>query len=135
MSDMGVITTNLHCASKLLRPYIVALGDIRSRGGSTEQPDEVQSLLAVLVPMSLHLRGRSYFKLGINGEKMSEFLRLRHREDWPRVRDGILAVTARLEKNGGSKVDLSREDLSILGGVAGALDNECSFLFRKTRRR
>lgn len=135
MSVMGVITTNLHCASKMFRPYIVALGDTRLRGGFTERSDEVQSFLAVLVPMSLHLRDRSYFKLGFNGEKMTEFLRLRHREGWPRARDGILTVTSKLEKSGGRRVDLTREEMSILSDVAAALDDVCSSLYRKTRLR
>ena len=135
MSDMGLISNHLHHASRLLQPYILTLVDARSRGGSTERQDEVQSLLAVLAPMSLHLRGMPYFNLGIDGEKMAEFLRRRHREDWPAARDDIIALASRLEKNSGPKVALSREDMSILDGVAGALDSVCSYLYRKTRRR
>ena len=132
MSVLSVIHTNLHCTLKLLRPYIAALGDTRSRGGFTERSDEVQSFLAVLVPMGLHLKGRSYFKLGFNGKEMTEFLRRRHREDWPRARDGILTVTSKLEKSGGRRVDFTREEMSILGDMAAALDDVTSSLYRKT---
>ena len=135
MSDMGAISTSLHLASELLRPYMATLKDARSRGGFTERQDEVQSLLDVLVPMSLHLRDMSYFNLGIDGERMSEFLRRRHREDWPTARDDIISLASRLEKSGGPKVALSGKDMSILDGVAGSLDSVCSYLYRKTRRR
>ena len=134
---MGAIGTNLHRASKLLKPYISALKAVKSRGGSVERPDEARSLLAVLAPLSRHLVGRDYFVLGIDGEEMSEFLRLRHRERWPGVRDGILSVKSKLEGDGraGGRVCLSGEDLSILGDVSDALDNECASLFREMRRR
>lgn len=132
MSGLSVIHTNLHCTLKLLRPYIRALWETRSRGGSTERADEVQIFLAVLAPMCLQLRGKSYFKLGFNGEEMTEFLRRRHREEWPRVRDGILAVTAKLENSSGPRVDLTSEEMSILGDMEAALDDVCSSLYRKT---
>ena len=135
MSDMGVIGTNLHRATKLLRPYILALESIESNGGAAERPDDVRSLLAVLVPLSRHLQGKTYYALGVNGEKMSEFLRLRHREAWPSVKSGVLSAASRLEASAGGRVALSAEDLSILGDVSDALDNECSSLFRETRRR
>ena len=83
MSDMGVIATNLHCASRLLERYNLAPESVGSRGGCVEREDEARSLLAVLAPFSRHLRGRSYYALGVHGEEMSEFLRLRHREDVP----------------------------------------------------
>ena len=135
MSDMGVISANFHHSFRLLRPYIATLRDVKSRGGSTERQDEVQCLLDVLGPMSLHLRGVSYFNLGIDGAKMSEFLRLRHREDWPEAKDGIISLASRLEKSGGPKVALSGEDMSILDSVAGSLDGVCSHLYRKMFRR
>lgn len=136
MSDMGAIGTNLHRASKLLRPYISTLKAARSRGGSVERPEEVGSLLAVLAPLGRHLAGRAYFALGIDGEGMSEFLRLRHRERWPTIKDGILSVESKLEGGrAGGGVRLSGDDLSILGDVSDALDNECASLFREMRRR
>ena len=135
MSDMGVISTNLHYASSLLQPYIVALRDTKSRGGTTERRGEVQSLLDVLVPMSLHLRDMPYFNLGIDGDRMSGFLRNRHREDWPAARDSVIALASRLEKSNGPRMALSGEDMSVLDGVAGALDSVCSYLYGKTRRR
>lgn len=135
MGDMGAITTSLHLASELLRPYMATLKDARSRGGFTERQDEVQSLLDVLVLMSLHLRDMSCFNLGIDGERMSEFLRRRHREGWPAARDDIISLASRLEKSGGSKVALSGKDMSVLDGVAVSLDSVCSYLYRKTRRR
>ena len=39
MSDMGVIGTHLHRASKLLDPYLSALDTIESRGGFVERPE------------------------------------------------------------------------------------------------
>ena len=135
MSDMGAISTSLHLASELLRPYMATLKDARSRGGFTERQDEVQSLLDVLVPFSLHLRDMSCFNLGIDGERMSEFLRSRHREDWPATRDDIVSLASRLEKSGGPKVALSGKDMSILDDVAWSLDRVCSYLYRKMRRR
>ena len=124
-----------HRTSRLLEPYIQALLDARSRGGSTERQEELKGILDVLVPMSLHIRGVSYFDLGIDWEKMSEFLRCQHREDWPATRDGIVDLASRLEKSGGPRVSLSGEEMSVLDGVAGALDSECSHLFRKLRKR
>lgn len=135
MSDMGAIGTSLHRATRLLGPYVSAMKAAKSRGGSVERPDEAGGLLAVLSPLSRHLAGRDYFVLGIDGEGMSEFLRLRHRERWPSVRDGILSVESRLEGGAGGRVRLSGEDLSILGDVSDALDNECASLFRYMRRR
>ena len=135
MSGRSVVNAQFHRTSRLLQPYILALLDARSRGGSTERQDEVQSLLDVLAPMSLHLRGVSYFNHGIDWEKMSEFLRRRHHEDWPAARDCVIALTSRLENSDGPRVFLSEEDMSILDGVAGALDSECSYLYRKTRWR
>ena len=134
MSDMGVIGTNLHCASRLLKAYLLATGAIRSRGGCVERPDEAQSLLDILSPLSLHLRGMAYYALGVHGEEMSGFLRRRHRENWPSARDGMLSVTSRLEKGAGG-VALSAEDLSILDDVSDALDSECASLFREMRGR
>lgn len=134
MSDMGVIGTNLHCASRLLKAYLLATGAIRSRGGCAVRPDEAQSLLDVLAPLSLHLRGMTYYALGVHGEEMSGFLHRHHRENWPSARDSILSVTSRLEKGAG-KVVLSAEDLSILDDVSDALDGECASLFMETRRR
>ena len=135
MSDLGAIGTNLHRATKLLRPYISALSTVKSRGGCVERPDEARSFLAVLNPLSRHLRGKTYFVLGINGEDMSEFLRLRHRERWPSIKDGILSVESKLEKGAGGRVDLSGEDLSILANVSEALDNECASMFKEMRGR
>ena len=137
MSDMGVISTKLNCASRLLRPYVLAMEPIHLRGERTRQPGEVKSLLGVLVPLDRHLRGISYFSLGVNGSGMSDFLRRRHDGDWPGIRDGILSLTARLEKDGGegaTAVPLSDKDVSILDDVADALDNECESLYRETRR-
>lgn len=131
---MGVIGTNLHRASKLLRAYSAATRAIRSRGGHVEVQDEAQCILDVLAPLSLHLRDMEYYALGINGEEMSKFLRRRHREDWPGARDGILSVASRLEK-GGCGAALSKGDLSILDGVADALDRHCASLHMKMRRR
>ena len=135
MSDIGRISGKLNRASRLLQPYIVALGDAKLRGGATERQDEVQSLLDVLAPMSLHLRDSSYFDLGINWDEVSGFLRRQHREDWPAARDGIVALASMLEKDGGPRVSLSGEEMSVLGGVARALDSECSRLFWKMRTR
>lgn len=137
MSDMGVISTKLDCASKLLRPYVLAMEPIHLRGERTRQPGEVKSLLGVLVPLDRHLRGVSYFSLGVNGRGMSDFLRRRHGVDWPDIRDSILSLTARLEKDcgeGAAAVSLSDKDVSILDDVADALDNECESLYRETRR-
>ena len=83
--------------------------------------------------MSIHLRDSSYFDLGINWDEVSGFLRRQHREDWPAARDGIVALASRLEKSGGPRVALSGQEMSVLGGVAGALDSECSRLFWKMR--
>lgn len=135
MSDLGAIGTNLHRATKLLEPYISALRDVKSRGGCVERPDEARSFLAVLNPLSRHLRGKTYFVLGINGEDMSEFLRLRHRERWPSIKDGIISVESKLEEGAGGRVDLFGEDVSILGYVSEALDNECASMFKEMRRR
>ena len=131
MSDRGSISGKFYHASSLLKPYIVALGDARSRGGTAERRDEVQSLLDVLVPMSLHPRDVSYLDLHVDWEKISEHLRRRRREDWPAARDEAIALASRLEKSGGHRADLSAEDMSVLGSVAGALDSECSRLFGK----
>ena len=134
MSDLGVITTNLYCASKLLKAYLSAMSAIKSRGGYVEGPDETRGLLDVLAPLSLHLRGMSYFALGVHCEEMSGFLRRRHREDWQGAIDGILSVASRLEKGGGG-TDLSAADLSILGDVSDALDNECASLYMEMHGR
>lgn len=139
MSDMGVISTKLHLATNLLEPYVSAMEPIHSRGGRAGRPGEVRSLLDVLVPLDRHLRGVVHHSLGVNGRGMSEFLRLRHRDAWPNIRGGILSLTARLEKGGGTdaagEVTFSDEDVSILDDIADALDNECESLFRETRRR
>ena len=132
MSDMGVIGTDLYCATELLKAYLVATGSIRSRGGYVERPDEIQSILDVLAPLSLHLRGMTHYALGVDGEEMSKFLRRRHREGWPSARDGIISVASRLEK-GGSGAALSKGDLSILDGVADALDRHCASLHMEMR--
>ena len=131
---MGVIGTNLYCASKLLKAYSAATRAIRSRGGHVEVQDEVQSILDVLAPLSLHLRGMEYYALGVDGEEMSKFLRRRHREDWPGARDGILSVASRLEK-GGCGAALSKGDLSILDDVSDALDRYCGSLHMEMRGR
>ena len=136
MSDIGVIATNLHCASRLLGRYNLALESIGSRGGSVVREDEARSLLAVLGPLGRHLEGETYYALGVHGEEMSEFLRLRHREEWPGARGRIISVTSRLEKGaGGGSVALSGGDLSVLGDVLDALDSECSSLFMDMRGR
>ena len=132
---MGVLGTKLHRATDLLDSYFAALESIEPRGGCVERPDEAKSLLAVLTPLGCHLRGKTYLALGVNGEEMSEFLRLRHREGWPGIRDGILSVETRLEEGTGGRVDLSGEDMSILGDVFDALDSVCESLFREMRRR
>ena len=135
MSGMSVLSTKLHRATELLDSYLLALEAIESRGGSAARPDEAKSLLAVLAPLNRHLRGQTYFSLGVNGEEMSEFLRLRHREDWPGARDGILSVESRLREDANGRRDLSGEDMSILGDVSDALDNVCASLFSEMRRR
>lgn len=135
VSGRSVINGQLHRTFRLLQSYSMALEDAKSRGGTTEQRDEVQSFLDVLVPMSLHLRGVSYFDHGIDWEKMFEMLRHRHREDWPAARDGIITLASRLEESDGPRVALSGEDMAILDGVEGVLDSECSYLHRKTRGR
>lgn len=134
MSDLGVITTNLYCASKLLKAYLSATSAIKSRGGYVEGPDETRGLLDVLAPLSLHLRGMSYFALGVHCEEMFGFLRRRHREGWPGVRDSILSIASRLEGGGGGTA-LSAADLSILDDVSDALDNECASLYMEMRGR
>ncbi len=111
MSVMGALGTSLNCATRLHRPYRDALRAIKSRGGSVGRPDEARSLLAVLAPLSCHLNGKTYFSLGVNGEEMSEFLRLRRREGWPAARDGILSVKARLEGGSSGQMELSGEDV------------------------
>ena len=134
MSRLSVITTRLHCASELLTPYVLALESIRSRGGQREpEPGEAGSLLGVLAPLDLHLRGMDNHSLGIDGEGMSRFMRARRREDWPQARDGLLSITARL-KEGGS-TPLSDPDMAALNDVADALDYVCGRLFQETRRR
>ena len=135
VSGRSVLNGQLHRTFRLLQSYSVALEDAKSRGGATERRDEVQSLLDVLVPMSLHLRGVSYYDRGIDWERMFELLHHRRREDWPSARDGIIALASRLEESGGLSVTLSGNDVSILDGVEGALDSECSYLHRKTRGR
>ena len=135
MSGKSVLATGLHCASQLLRPYLDAQRAIKSRGGLVERQDGAKSLLAVLTPLGCHLGGKTYFSLGVDGEEMSEFLRLRHREGWPGIRNGILSVKARLEDGAGGEVALSGEELSILGDVSDALDNVCASLHREMRRR
>ena len=135
VSGRSVINGQLHRTFSRLLSYSVALDDAKSRGGTTERRDEVQGLLDVLVPMSRHLRGVSYFDHGIDWERMFEVLRRRHREDWPAARGGIIALASRLEESDGPRVALSGEDVSILDGVEGALDSECSYLHGKTRGR
>lgn len=135
MSGMSVLFTHLHCATKLLDSYVPALEIIESRGGLVERPDEAKSLLDVLAPLCHHFKGETYIVLGINGDDMSEFLRLRHREAWPRIRDGILSVKSRLEEGAGGRVALSCEDMSILDDISDALDSVCASLFGKMYRR
>ena len=135
MSDLGVISTNYHHASMLFMPYVRALESIRSRSGRLDGQGEVGSLLDVLVPLDRHLRGVSHFALvSVDAWSMSKFLRLHHRENWQAVRDGIVSVTAALE--GGDRGMCIRDgDVSILGYVADALENECASLFEEMRRR
>ena len=135
MSDMGVISANYHRSSKLLWPYTDALESIRSRGGRSASLGEVKSLLDVLVPLDRYFRGVSCHTLGANAWSMSEFLRLRYREDWPAIRDGIVSVTAALEGAGGGGVDIRDGDLHTLGYVEDALNNECDSLYLQIRRR
>lgn len=135
VSGRSVLNGQLHRAFRLLQPYGAALEDAKSRGGTTEQRGEVQSLLDVLVPMSRHLLGVSYFDHGIDWENMFELLRDRHRGDRPSARDGIVPLAARLEEGGGPRVALSGEDMAILDGVECALGSECSYQHRKTRWR
>ena len=134
MSDLGVISTNLHYASMLLRPYNQALWSIRSRGGRSEGQGEAKSLLDVLVPLDRYLRRISHYTLGIDAWSMSKFLRLRHPENWPAIRDGIVSVTATFE-GGGERVHIGDKDMPILGYVADALENECASLFEEMHRR
>lgn len=134
MSRLGMISTRLYRASELLTPYVLALEEIRLRGGKREpEPSEVKSILGVLAPLDLHLRGMNYYNLGIDGERISGFLHARHGEGWPRAKDGLLAITARL-KEGGS-VSLSDRDMAALNDVADALEYVCCCLFQETRRR
>ena len=135
MSVMGVISTNYHRASKLLRPYTEALESIRSRGGRSASPDEVKSLLDVLVPLDRYFRDITHYTLGVNAWSMSEFLRLRYPGDWPAIRDGIVSVTAELENAGGDWADMRDGALRTLGYVKDALDNECESLFSQMCRR
>ena len=134
MSVMGMLGTNLSCATRVHRPYRDALRAIKSRGGFVERPDEAKSLLAVLTPLCHHLGGKAYFSLGVNGEEMSKFLYLRHREGWLGARDGILSVKARLEEVSGERMALSGEDVSILGDVSDALGSICASLFERMYR-
>lgn len=67
--------------------------------------------------------------------KKFQFLRRRHGAYWPAARDGIVALASRLEKSCNSRVDLPWDDMSTLGGVALALDRECSCSHRKMRGR
>ena len=135
MSDMGVISANYHRSSKLLWPYTDALESIRSRGGRSASPDEVKSILDVLVPLDRYLRGVSCYTLGANAWSMSEFLRLRYPEDWPAIRDGIVSVTAALERAGGGGTKIGDGALHTLGYVEDALDDECESLHLQIRRR
>ena len=135
MSGMSVLSTKLHRSTELLNSYLSALESIESRGGSVARPDETASLLAVLAPLNRHLRGQTYFSLGVNGEDMYKFLHLRHREGWPDARDGILSIESRLRGGANGRLDLSGEDMSILGDVSDALDNVCASLFSEMRRR
>ena len=135
MSALSAISGRLHRASMLFRPYVTALDSVKSRGGRSEGQDEAKSLLDVLVPLDRHIRGVSHFSFDIDARSMSKFLRLRHRENWPAVRDGIVSVTALLEGGGGRGVDIRSEDVPILGYVADALENECASLFGEMRRR
>ena len=135
MSVMGMLGTNLSCATRVHKPYLSAPRAIKSRGGSAARQDETASLLAVLAPLCCHLRGKAYFALGVNGVETSEFLRLRRREGWPDARDGILSVESGLEGGAGDRVMLSGEDVSILGDVSDALGGVCASLFGKMYRR
>ena len=103
------------------------------RGGTMKQRDGVQRFSDVLVPMSLHLRGGSYFDHGIDWEKMFVLPR-RRRGDWPAARDGIIAPASMLGEGDGPRVALSDEDVSILDGVGSALDGGYLYPHRKTRR-
>ena len=129
-----MIATSLYRASELLTPYVLALESIRRRGGKREpEPGEVKSILSVLSPLDLHFRDINYYNLGIDGERITEFLHARHGKGWPLARDGLQAITARL-KEGGS-VPLSDRDMAALNDVADALDYVCDRLFQETRRR
>ena len=134
MSSLSMSATRLYRASELLTPYVLALESIRVRGGQREpEPGEAKSILDVLAPLDLHLRGMNYYNLGIDGERISEFLHSRHGEGWPRARDGLLAITARFKEGG--RVPLSDLDMTALNDVADALDYVCDRLFQETRRR
>ena len=135
MSDMGVICTNYYRASKLLWPYADALESIRSRVGRSASPGEVKSLLDILVPLDRYFRGISHYNLGVNAWSMSEFLRLRYREDWPAIRAGIVSATAALEGAGGGEVEIQDGALPALGHVEDALKNECDSLYLMIRWR
>ena len=126
-----MISTNLHRTTRLLGPYRSALESIRSRGGRSVSSDEANSLLDVLVPIDRYLRDISHYALGVNAWSMSEFLRMRHREDWPAVRDGILSVTAVLEGADGGNASLRDADMQMLGYAADAMDHECESLHRE----
>lgn len=134
MSGLSVITSRLHRISVLLEPYLLALGPIRTRGGRIGRPDEVKSLLGVLAPIDRYLRDVDFYDLSINVEKTVGFLRTKHREDWPRIKAGILSITERLRDGDGTRTVLSDKDLEILYGVASALNHECSSLFNEARQ-
>ena len=115
-------------------PYVLALESIRLRGGRREpEPGEAKSILGVLSPLDLHFRGMNYYNLGIDGERITEFLHTRHGQGWPLARSGLLAITARL-KEGGS-VPLSDRDMAALNDVADALDFVCGRLYQEVRGR
>ena len=126
-----MIGVNLSAATRLLKSYNMALESIRSRGGRSAGRGEVEGLLGVLVPIDRHLRGIPEYTMGANAWSMSRFLRLRHRDDWPAVRDGILSVTAALEGASGRIASLRDMDMQMLGYAADAMDNECESLYRE----
>ena len=134
MSGLSVICTRLYHASELLTPYVLLLESLRTREGLREpRPDETKSILDILAPLCLYFKGINHYNLGINGEKMSKFLHARHHDNWPRVREDLLSVTARLEK--GDDMSLSDEDMAALNDVSDALDYVCGCLYREISRK
>ena len=134
MSSLSIIATRLYRALELLTPYVLALESIRLRGDKREpDPGEVESILGVLAPLDLHLRGMNYYNLGIDGERIAGFLHARHGGGWPQAMGGLLTITARLKEEGSAP--FSDRDMAALNDVADALEYVCCCLFQETRRR